>query len=73
MNPTPATADEILKLVDRLPPEERKRLLQRLRERAEAPLDPSVEASFEEARRITAKLQGSLADAIVAERADRDL
>lgn len=73
MNSPALTADRILELVDSLSPQERARLVQRLREREAVGTDPAVEASFEEARRITAKFKGSLADAIVTEREDRDI
>lgn len=73
MNPAPKTADEILELVEQLPRGERERLLRRIQERRPRRLDPAVEASFEKARRITAKFKGSLADVVIAEREDRRL
>ncbi len=67
MNPIPVTADAILELVEKLPPEERERLIQRLQEREKRRPRPS----FYEARELLSGIKGSLANDIIADREDR--
>lgn len=71
MNPMPRTVDEIIKAVQALPPEDRKRVATALQVKVEGGGKRRSRPSFYEARNLLAGIKGSLADDIIAERDDR--